>query len=99
MGERASGKPDWALVAECDRVFPPSHHGIRKVLDHAGIKKEDLDGLDNFRGFARFVVSRARHFLHDGRLHPDLVGLGDGCRPVPCPPGPKTDCLIVEKNK
>lgn len=36
---------------------------------------------------------------HDGRVHPHLIGFGDCCRPDPCPPGPKADCLIAEVNK
>jgi hypothetical protein len=60
--------------------------------------KENQDALDNIRGFAGVVGPWARHFLHDGRVHPYLVGPGDCYVLDPSHSGPQDEFLILEAN-
>jgi hypothetical protein len=53
----------------------------------------ETNGLDNFRGFARFVGSRAGHFLYDGGIHSHPADPGTGYLPDPNDSGPKSDFL------
>jgi hypothetical protein len=41
------------------------------------LMKETQNAVDDFRDLAGFVASRARYFLHDGRIYPHLVGFSD----------------------
>jgi hypothetical protein len=68
-------------------------------MEFESLGKENQNAMDNFRGLACFVVSRTRHFLHDGRVHPHLVGLGYCYRFDQSDSGPKGDFLIVETNR
>jgi len=52
-----------------------------------------------FHGLACFVGPRARHFIHNGRIHPHLVGPSD-CRHFDSSHlGPQVNFMIAEMNR
>jgi hypothetical protein len=58
--------------------FPSNVISINEKVDEfLSPIEENQNVVDNFRDLASFVVARARYLLHDGRIHPHLVGLSD----------------------
>ena len=66
------------------------------ILWEAGAGEEDQYDLDNFCGFARFVVVGTRHFLHFRWIHPHLVAGGHRNGLDSVDSRPKRDRLIKE---
>ena len=44
-----------------------------------GSERRKTRALDNFRDFARAVVTGTDHFIHHGWVHPHPVGFGRRC--------------------